>query len=174
MLVDKLEKLMQGPQLLFKRLVTRTSSLESCDDSSSTNSVQSADSSDEWVICDEKSCSDDFMEIPAEFQVREFPASSLFSTSPILNQKSNSSNQPKCTSTKTTQSQLQKGNRLCRNHPTNPSHGRDERYYHVFKEGELEKLIQRHSKTLVVSSCTYQSGHWCARATKASQKSEKS
>lgn len=161
---------MQGPQLLFKRLVTRTSSLESCDDSSSTNSVQSADSSDEWVICDEKSCSDDFVEIPAEFQVREFPASSLFSTSPLLNQKSH--NSPQSTS-QSTQPQLPRANRFCRNHPTSPSQGRNERYYHVFKQRELENLIKKYAKNLIVSSCTYQSGHWCAEATKIScQKNE--
>lgn len=164
-LVDKLEELVQGSHMLIKRLVSRSDSLDSNDDTSSTNSVQSTgsiqstDSGENWVTRDEKLCSDADMEIPAEFQVREFPASSLFSTPSQLNQKHHSS----IPTLKSTQNRI----RLCKNHPTDHAHSRHERYYHVFKQGELECLVSRCTQNLKVLSCSYNSGHWQATITKA-------
>lgn len=40
------------------------------------------------------------------------------------------------------------------------------RYYHVFKEGELEKLIASHIKDLQVVQCFYDHANWCLLAVK--------
>lgn len=132
---DRIGQLLGGPQAFVRRLLSRHNSLESCADSSSTDSLQSNDSDE---------CNDTII-IPEEFQVREFPASSLFSSSKSSNDR-----------------KVQVHKRRCAAHSTScAAHSRHDRFYHVFKKGELERLIKSRTRDLQLIKCSYKSGHWC-------------
>lgn len=148
----KLERLFNKPSNAIKGFISRHNSVESNggDDSSSTSSVQSEDSinSDDYNL--REKIGDTLVQVPAEFQVREFPASSLFSvTQNSSNQKSEEVHSLDCTS-----------------HSSSPNQSRNDRFYHVFKKGELESLVAESDSKLQVLECVYNSGHWCATITK--------
>ena len=133
----KIGQLLAGPKTLLRRLWSRRDSLESCENSSSTDSLHSSDNDDSMPADDE------IIEVPKEFQVREFPASSLFSSS-------------------SSQSEVRLHSRQCTAHTaTSATHSRDDRFYHVFKKGEIEKLVKNYTQDLRVVKCSYKSGHWC-------------
>lgn len=140
---SKIGQLFVGPKTLLRRLWSRQDSLESCDNSSSTDSLHSSDN-DECTTTEDKS--KDIIEVPEEFQVREFPASSLFSTSSA-----------------SSRTEVRMHLRQCTAHTSVTSaESRDDRFYHVFKKGEIEKLVKNNTQGLRVVNCIYRSGHWCA------------
>lgn len=110
-----------------------------------------------YDVCDKTKCSHDIIEIPEEFRVREFPGSSLFSLSRSDRTESGSSLLSR---------------RRCHYQPYSGSGGglgaesRDERFYHVFKKGEVEELIKSNVPKLRVTETSYHSGHWSYIITK--------
>ncbi|XP_067936815.1 uncharacterized protein [Watersipora subatra] len=145
--LSKWRQLLQ--KVVVKRLYNRYDSLESCR-SSSSDSLQSSDN-DEYIS--QQDISDEIIEIPEEFKVREFPASSLFSTA-----------------TTSKQHQIRAHRRSCAAHSAPYDiHSRHDRFYHVFKRGELEKLIGSDTRNLEVIKSFYTSGYWCTTLHKTSQ-----
>lgn len=144
-ILNKLERLLLGSSSVVRRLLGRQSSLESSDENSSTDSSQTNEPSDKDMIM-----------VPCEFKVREFPASSLFSAS--------SSSTP-------SHDDLRGHSRECTSHRalTSPAHSRHDRFYHVFKKGEIERLVRHNAPDLHVVECVYESGHWCATLRKTSK-----
>lgn len=166
--LDKLERIFVRPFNLFINLFKLNSHGDSIETGESKDYINSVPSTQSDTL-DDKSinlitkCSnsiysntlshsdyhyDSMILVPKEFRVREFPASSLFSVSKVLNGK------------------VSVHKRDCVSHSTNPARSRDDRFYHVFKRGELENLIKSSKSNLVVSKCYYTSGYWCATITK--------
>lgn len=132
-------------ELFVSRKNTKPKTYSNCDP---LPAVQPSD----WGPCDHVKCSQESATIPEEFQVREFPASSLFSLSKSANQNTARLNQ-----------------RGCRHQMAGVEGSRDERFYHVFKRGELEEMVKSHIPSLTVTDTTYRSGHWCITLSKTSQ-----
>lgn len=150
----KLESLLLKPKLLLRNIYRReenSNMMHSYSDTVSLSSVQSSDDSD-WTICDNQTCSDECVEVPEEFKVREFPASSLF----MMQGNSERSSTP-------TRSHM----RTRSNGPLpDAMEGQNERFYHVFKQGEIAELVNKRVKGLSLKSCVYDSGHWYATLVK--------
>lgn len=151
----RLESLLLGPKSLLRKIYKgdSISFMERYSDRvSSMNSVQLADDN-MWTMCDNQTCSDESVEIPEGFKVREFPASSL-----LLMQNKN-----KPAATKTRSHMHTNGSVL----PLDMVSGQNERFYHVFKQGEIAELVNKRVKGLSVKSCTYDAGNWYTTLVKA-------
>lgn len=140
-MADRLGRLLLAPQALIKRLLSRHNSLGSSADSSSTDSLQSYGSED---------TSDETIEVPEEFQVREFPASSLFSSSKSYDKNEVRMQRRECVAHTS----------MCAAAVQHQS--REDRFYHVFKKGELERLIRTSAPSFQLIKCVYKSGHYLA------------
>lgn len=153
--IAKLESLILTPKTVLEWFVSTTHRINLYDNTGNINSEKAmATSSNGWAPCDNPTCAEESVHIPEEFQVREFPASSLFSLSKSSNQNSDQ--------------------RLCRHHiSSSDAKSRDERFYHVFKKGELEELVRAYVPSLTLVDTSYCSGHWRITLSKTTQQSHK-